>query len=77
MNRFGPILQKSIAPQPLKFFQFQFRQMINSWHQTIAVGDDNDVEMDGGLDLDGDMDARNQPALPPEKRLNVSQPISI
>jgi hypothetical protein len=27
--------------------------------------------MDGGLVKDGDMDARNQPALPPENRLTV------
>jgi hypothetical protein len=43
----------------------------------IAAGNENDVEMDGGSVKDGDMDARNQPALPPEKRFNVSQPISI
>ena len=33
----------------------------------IAAGGDNDVEMDGGPVKDGDMDSRDQPALPPEK----------
>jgi hypothetical protein len=38
----------------------------------IAAGADNDVEMDGGPVKDGDMDSRNQPALPPEK-VNLCQ----
>jgi hypothetical protein len=42
----------------------------------MMSGFNNDFEMDGRSVKDGDMDARNQPALPPEKRLNVSQPIS-
>jgi hypothetical protein len=38
----------------------------------IASGNDNDVEMDGGSVKNGDMDARNQPALPSEK-INLCQ----
>src|ERR1039458_6989241 len=38
----------------------------------IAAGADNDIEMDGGPVKDGDMDSRNQPALPPEK-VNLCQ----
>jgi len=37
-----------------------------------AAGDDHDIEMDSGEVEDGDMDPRNQPALPPEK-VNLCQ----
>jgi hypothetical protein len=33
----------------------------------VAAGDDDDLEMNRGPVKDGDMDARGQPALPPEK----------
>jgi hypothetical protein len=34
----------------------------------ITSGDDNDVARDGGPGKNGDMDARDQPVLPSEKR---------
>jgi hypothetical protein len=38
----------------------------------IAAGDDNDIEMDSRPVKNGDMDACDQPALPPEK-VNLCQ----
>ena len=38
----------------------------------VAAGNDNDIEMDSGSVKDGDMDACDQPALPPEK-VNLCQ----